>query len=133
MGWVKPVQVLYDSCFFSFGNGVSSDNVYLCLAYLLNNVSHGPYFGVWNGTSTVALIGVAQPITANAWTHLSATWDEKNAIIYVNGALAYNATGYGGIRNVIRNECYIGMNNWPGYPLLNAYVDDIRIYNRYVS
>lgn len=128
MGWIKLITLDLYSCFMSFGNGPRSDNVYMCLS---SGEGKGPYFGLWQANTSISIILPPQPLAVDSWMHYCATWDGTNATIYLNGSLLFTDFGYGQVRNVVRNECYFGRNNWPSNPFVNAYFDDIRIYNRF--
>lgn len=65
----------------------------------------------------------------NTWIHLCVTFANGNGNIYFNGFLNTSGTTFIP-NNVNRDMNFIGKNNIPNYSLLNAIIDDLRIYNR---
>jgi hypothetical protein len=110
-----------------FGNGASSDNVYLgtsanCLSGYIYNGANGFNFDS------------AAVVTYNTWFHAAFTFDGVHAKLYVNGVFQGSTTSSVAPRNVSRSKSFIGINSW--LPTGNngfMKLDELRIYNRAVS
>ncbi|MCU0436222.1 MAG: T9SS type A sorting domain-containing protein [Bacteroidia bacterium] len=109
-----------------FSNGAPSDNVILALS----NGNSGRQAVVVNvGATNGPNVTVPTAPAANRWQHVTATWSNGTAIIYLNGVqVASGAVSTPA--NVVRTINYIGRSAWAADAYANAIYDDLRIYNR---
>jgi hypothetical protein len=109
-----------------FSNGTPSDNVLLVLT---NGNSSRQALVVNVGATNGPTLTVPNAPAANRWQHITATWSNGTATIYLNGV----AVASGAIStpaNVVRTINYIGRSPWAGDAYANAVYDDLRIYSR---
>ncbi|MCA6365319.1 MAG: T9SS type A sorting domain-containing protein [Bacteroidetes bacterium] len=109
-----------------FSNGTPSNNVLLALT---NGNSSLQALVVNVGATNGPTLTVPNAPAANRWQHITATWSNGTATIYLNGV----AVASGAIStpaNVVRTINYIGRSPWAGDAYANAIYDDLRIYNR---
>lgn len=127
---MKVVEHLAFSRVLDFGNGRSSDNIAFALSY---NDGGKPVLFVFSGnTHQEATSDVS--LSLNKWTHVAAVYDLEYISIYIDGKRTVNGKmpTQWPVRNVTRNECYIGNSPWPTVgdtDRPNAYFDEIGIYN----
>lgn len=73
------------------------------------------------------------PIETKTWTHAAATWDGKEAIIYVNGKPDSPIAG-GGVINVEKEPSLdIGYRRTSNASFFQGIMDDLCIYNRKID
>jgi hypothetical protein len=112
-----------------FGNGQSADNIVLSLSY---SNSLKPYFVILSGSNLIFQTISTKPIALNQWQFLTATFNQENARIYLNGTLEAdsNTQNYNLPIHVSRSKCYIGKSAWntDGYSI--SYLDYLRFYNK---
>jgi hypothetical protein len=133
---VKLVDFVAGSCLLDFGkkdnnSWKTTDNVILGLS---NYMSY-PFLTIVNFNESVTIESTTA-LGLNKWYHLAGVYDGEYARIFVNSKetgsrqIGKNARP----RKIIRNFCYIGLSSefdflsWQ-YPMANAYIDEIRIYN----
>jgi hypothetical protein len=137
--WVKLHQFAYFSSFVGNGLDTGDDE---CGFFLYNYGwvgESGRDFGLAIRTET-AMNYVETPniYETGTWYHLAATYDGRNVIIYVNGAVSAGPQSVGGpIRWISRasgnypERFAIGVWLDPGYDLwVDGVIDDVRYYNR---
>jgi hypothetical protein len=128
--WVKEAQFVTYGRFLDFGNGYSHENVVLAIA----NPNPNPFLIISNAGAYSPEIDASLFLSLGAWTHLAAVFDGSNGLVYVNGTPGVSrATA--APDNVVRQNCYFGRSNWlsNGDKDVQAYFDDIKIYNRALS
>ena len=123
--WTKVIAISAWARIIDFGIG-TYDNILLSISQA---TSGNPVSSIYNSTrmNQYALSNLTLQI--NKWTHLAHTFSNKTCKIYFNGTLTGTAA-CNAPRSVTRSNCYIGKSNWPGDGLLNAHIDELRIYNR---
>jgi hypothetical protein len=109
-----------------FSNGSPSDNVLLALT---NGNSSRQALVVNVGATNGPTVTVPNAPAANRWQHITATWSNGTATIYLNG-VAVVSGAISTPSNVVRTINYIGRSPWAGDAYANAIYDDLRIYNR---
>ncbi len=84
---------------------------------------------VWTTYNVMDFINQA-PIQPGEWTHIAATWDGSQAVIYINGVPSAPISG-GGLIDV-KNEpsLDIGYRRTSGESFYIGFIDDLFIYNR---
>jgi hypothetical protein len=128
--WVKMIQANYQSRLFDFGNGQTSDNVFLAISH---DTSSKPYLKIFNGTVASSDLLSSSILTLGAWTHLASVFDGSRVLIYLNGTLVLNQLVNVFPRNIVRQKCFVGKSNSFTDQDANAYFDEIKIYNRNLS
>jgi Concanavalin A-like lectin/glucanases superfamily/Ig-like domain CHU_C associated/Lectin C-type domain/Secretion system C-terminal sorting domain len=109
-----------------FSNGAPSDNILLGLT---NGTSGRQALVVNVGTANGPTVTVPSSPAINRWQHITATWSNGTAILYLNGVqVASGAVSTPA--NVVRTINYIGRSPWVADAYANAVYDDLRIYNR---
>ena len=98
------------------------------LAYAMQaNSTAGRPYGLITTTGEQLAQGSA-PLPANAWSHMTTTYDGATVRLYVNGALVGTKTTSGSIATT-NLPLHIGGNSGNG-EWFQGRLDDIRIYNR---
>jgi hypothetical protein len=126
--WVYPSNVGFHSRIIDFGNGQSADNIVLSLSY---SNSLQPNFAILSGSNYFSQTSL-KPITLNQWQFLTATYNQTNARIYLNGTLVaeLNTQNYTRPFSLFRSNCYIGKSAWNTDGYSSSYLDDLRFYNK---
>ena len=116
--------------FIDFANGLANDNILFARTGGGNQVTFEVYLAGISGGKVTTADG---SFILNQWQHWAATMDTSgNVIIYKNGQPV--ATGTTGVPNIVRrNNCYLGLSNWPGDGHYAGEMDDVRIYNRVLN
>jgi hypothetical protein len=127
--WVYPSNVGFHSRIIDFGNGPSADNIIVSLSY--EYTLQPNFFFILSGSNYFSQTS-SQPITFNQWQFLTATYNQKNARIYLNGTLVANSNTQNHTRlfYLSRSNCYIGKSHWPHDGNSSSYLDDLRFYNK---
>lgn len=109
-----------------FANGAPSDNIILALT---NGNTGRQSLVNYAGTTVGPAVTVPNSPATNRWHHITATWSNGNAVLFLNGVQV--ASGPASTpANVVRTINYIGRSAWAGDAYANAIYDDLRIYNR---
>ncbi|WP_373831700.1 LamG domain-containing protein [Bacteroides heparinolyticus] len=108
-----------------FGNGVSSDNI-----YIMNYGTGSTFeFGVFDNSSQSYMYGGGFTIPLSTWVCYAITIEAGGkAKIYTNGVFTSNKTLHVP-RSILRTGQFIGGSNWSNGEFKGA-IDDLRIYNR---
>ncbi|MEN9743373.1 MAG: hypothetical protein RLZZ65_1178, partial [Bacteroidota bacterium] len=111
---------------FDFGNGITNNNV----LFVLSEATNGkPGFNIYNASGQGHFINSPNPLPLNQWVHLAAVRNGTFAGIYVNGTLVVSANDWTvSTPNAIRNNCYIGKDNWGSNVTMGAKVGEFRIW-----
>jgi len=122
-GWVNVSNVQAWGRLIDFGNGPGSDNVLVSL--------NGGGSGQLLSSSTGQNFQSGQALDYNKWVQVLFTFDATTNIstCYYNG-IAIDSGTINRPNNVVRNNAYIGLSDWPGDGGVFGSMDDIRIYNR---
>jgi hypothetical protein len=126
MGWINIDNTnLYKGIFMLSNAGV--DAVYY------NTLYGGLYGNVYNGSNVATswIIGPYNQFGVNSWTHTAFTFNGSSITYYVNGTACRMPEAVYLPQNVVRANCYFGVDTWT--PSGNTGVmklDDFRIYNR---
>ena len=67
------------------------------------------------------------------WIHLVFTLEGSIGKLYINGVTMVNSNSFFNPRQVLRTSCFFGKSNWDGNPSINAFIDDIKIFNRSID
>lgn len=126
--WVYPKQIGLSARLIDFGNGEGVDSVIFGLSKFFD---YKPYLSFYNPfievQSSVAL-------KSNEWSFLAANFNGTHANIYINGNITCVAEFQFCMPNdVRRSNNYIGKSNWAADGYSFSLIDDLRIYNRYLS
>ncbi len=124
--WIYLLGLSHYQRIFDFGKGEYNNNVMLAfnggtaqpLAYIL--CSNYDYIRIDGNTN----------VNLREWSHVSYTYNAGTISLYLNGNLIGTATGNSCPEKMERNSNFIGKSNWNGDGLLNAILDDFKIYNR---
>lgn len=120
--WVKPAAVN------NFGTVLFKETAGGDAYALYASNGTTPQPAAYINTNT-AVIGPT-PLTANAWSYLTATFDGSTFSLYVNGVLA--ATGGSSAISTSNGALRIGGNSVYG-DYFSGLIDEVRIYNRALS
>jgi len=111
---------------FDFGNGSSSDNIFMGVHS--NNIVLSTFF-----TSTQTInYNTTSNINDNKWRHI--VWvinGDGRWNLYLDGVIVYTTTTTYP-KSINRTTNYIGKSNWAD-PYLNGTIDDFRVYNRVLT
>jgi hypothetical protein len=127
--YFKSYQI--NSRIFDFGNGESSNNVFLAINLFgaVNNyrIRGASYIG-----SSNSIISTSPFIKLNQWYFISFVLSGKTGFIYINGSQM--ATGTMVVpKNIIRATNYIGKSNWASHSNADAIYDELKIYQEALS
>ena len=125
-GWVNPSVISTWSRIFDFGTGQSTN------MFLTPNAGGGMRFAITtSGGGGEQRINSTNTLPTNAWSHVAVTKSGTNGTLWVNGEAV------GTQPNLTLSPSDLGetTRNWIGRsqysdPLLDAVVDDFRIYDR---
>jgi hypothetical protein len=84
----------------------------------------------FDDTTTNFVQTTNNPIQANQWYHVGATWNGSNISIYVDGKKVGTATDYGGLTEYTGD---IDIGTLAGAWDFDGTIDEVRIYNRSLS
>ena len=122
--WVYPDQLGTWSRVMDFGQ--ASDTIFLSLAGFSPAV---PVFGIWNSGSLVFNLSSATPLINKNWQFLTATFQNMEAKIYVNGVVNGSFMSNDLPSRIFRLNNYFGKSNFNNDGYSNSYLDDLRFYN----
>ena len=109
--WAYPTSAANWSRFLDLGNGQTSDNIILSRNGTGTDVANDLYL---SGNKDGWITSSTASIALNSWQHFTMTLDNsKNMKVYQNGALVGTGTMATYLKNITRNNCYIGKSNWP--------------------
>ena len=123
--WVFMMAFSSWARIIDFGNGASNDNIFISPS----SGGNCPVTAVYSSSTCSGFLTSNIPLRLNTWTHLVHTYAGGGCRVYLNGTLA-NSGPCVAPSSVNRLYCYVGKSNWATDPYLNAYLDDLRIYNR---
>ncbi|MGV8151944.1 MAG: LamG-like jellyroll fold domain-containing protein [Candidatus Nanoarchaeia archaeon] len=126
MAWIKPYHT-DAGAYHGFLGYESTARMPSMWVYDINEI----HAGFSDGTDWNSFITTTNPITNNAWNHVVATFDGTYYIIYVNGIIAYNATGSWSGECPRASSTRIDIGRVDNY--FNGTIDDVRVYNRSLS
>jgi hypothetical protein len=125
--WVYPNELSFTyQRVLDFGNGAYDRNV--VLAYYSDDAR--PFAQIANNRLDDNHIFALNSINQFEWSHLASVYNGSSLTIFVNGASSGFLSGASYPQEILRNNCYIGRSNWPLENYANAYLDDLKIYNR---
>lgn len=131
MMWIKVLQLPNASiAIFDCGQGsFPNDDILLAIdqnGFLFTDIYYST--GVIGGNNAL------NTLPLNTWSHVALTWDGTTAVIYINGVVgsSTNSITSSSINSVPRNRCGFGLDYSSDSATLNAYLDEIRIYNRLI-
>jgi len=132
LAWVKEVSYQGGARLLDFGNGLDSDNVIAAICDMDSEMPRPRIFvGIdYNSASDYFPSAVLQ---LNEWYHLAYVLNGTNMTMYINGE---NVGSQDSLipAYIVRSSSFIGRSNWyPGDQDANAYLDEIKIYNRALS
>ena len=116
---------------FDFGNGQSSDNIYMGLFEPTNELSVVVFY---NGNQNNRLDWVSNNVNTNEWHHAAWTISPTGDwIVYVDGSEVAQASGMVYPATIARASNFLGKSNWNSDAYLNGGIRDFRMYNRILS
>ena len=124
--WAKVISISTWDKIIDFGCGTDADNVFLSIS---DGGSRNPVSTVYRSSTMIQLALSRSTIQLSIWTHLAHTYSSNTCKLYLDGTLTATAS-CSAPRAVIRSNCYVGKSNKDGDGLLNAHIDELRIYNR---
>jgi hypothetical protein len=127
--WVKVIQVTSWARAFDFGSGQYQNNILIALTV---GTTSKPTFHFYS-SSVASQLNTQYPLQLNVWYHLAAVLKAHNQSIYINGVLVASMIATFTSPNVVRTNCYIGKSNWVSDQNANAYVDDLKFYDKALS
>ncbi len=125
--WVYVTAHNFYQRLFDFGNGITNNNV----LFVLSEATNGkPGFNIYNASGQGHFINSPTALPLNQWVHLAAVRNGTFAGIYVNGTLVVSANDWTvSTPNAIRNNCYIGKDNWGSSTTMAAKIGEFRIWS----
>lgn len=123
--WVRADSANLWSKLMDFGNGPTSNNVFLAAS---DGTTGRPYFETFVGSQGSPL-GSPIAIPIGTWVQVAATLSGNNGSIYIDGSLVATGTMQSPL-TIIRTLNYIGRSNSATDAYLAGAVDDLRIYSR---
>lgn len=133
LAWVKMTAYNYGSRLLDFGNGATSDNVYVSIS---SETTDLPSVQIFQSLVEVGSVTGVTSLPLGNWIHLASVYSAGTPgtlAIYINGVLSASSSNALAPLNITRNLCYIGRSNNPIDSNANAYFDEIKIYNRSLS
>ena len=124
--WVYPRTVGNMARLIDFGNGAGFDNIVFTFS---DQSAAKPYFQLFRGVSSVAVIDSNSLLANQAWQLLVATFDASQIHVYINGTLSGSCPVSNTLPPVLRTFNYIGKSNWPSDGFSYSDIDDLRFYN----
>lgn len=105
--------------------------------FFLNNadLSGGLEFARYRATTPSQIRSVASVISLGVWQHVAVTYNSTSMALFVNGAAvstSINSSGSGGIMSDIYDNFIVANRGDLGRGY-NGDIEDVRIYNRYLS
>jgi hypothetical protein len=132
--WAYPTATGSGTRFFDFGNGMASNNIFLCR----NGTSNDLSFFVYNG-STGSQLTAAGAIELNKWQYFSVslqptTGGYGTATIYKDGTAIASGSVYMP-NNTNRSYNYVGKSNWTtgADTLFTGQMRDLTIWNKAIT
>ena len=149
--WFKSINTPTWARMFDFGNGPSSDNIFVfvnnnflsCSVY--NSRGESNFYNFYKNPNPVTNRSIDVNINDNVWRHF--TWVIEpysdgvyaNWYIYINGELLKpspntNITRANTLypRPILRKNIYLGKSNWED-PYYNGCIEDFRFYNKILT
>jgi Concanavalin A-like lectin/glucanases superfamily/Fibronectin type III domain len=124
--WVKPANL--NGWRTILTKELSTNDV--VYSFYASDDMNKPVMGQWTNGSVKPLSGVSS-LTANTWSHLTATYDGQTQRLYVNGVQVSQRAQTGAIQTS-NNVMRIGGNSiWGEY--FQGTIDEVRVYNRALS
>ena len=127
--WVRMNSDQQWSRIFDFGN---DENHYVFLTPR-NSYTGNLRLAIKNGAEEQTL-DYSKPLAKNQWAHVAVTFAEDGVTLYLNGEAVASSTTMtlrpADFKPVLN---YVGRSQFFSDPMLDAYVDDIRIYNYALS
>lgn len=124
--WIKPITIDTWARIFDFGNG---ENKYMFMS--VSDHDGKPRFGIKNGGEEETVIS-SSGLNKLQWNHLVVSKKDSVVTIYINGKktasnehISISPDVFGNL-----NANYIGKSQFNVDPYLNAYIDELRIYNQ---
>ena len=125
-GWVYIKSHVSYQRLFDFGNGANNNNVVIMLS---EGTTGKPGFVVFNGSGSQHFIIASNPLPLNTWVHVAAVRNSSFAGLYVNGTLVVSSNSWTiNTANVVRNNCYLGKDNWGGTQTSDMKIAEFRIW-----
>ena len=125
--WVNLKSYTNWSRILDLGNGPGNNNIMLGLTGDTGNLFFQVIDG--SGVTTVHINPSVQP-PLNQWNHIAATIDSnRNATLYLNGAVIGSAVATALPPVTTRSNNYIGRSNWQADANLNGSIQDLRLYS----
>lgn len=125
--WVKIITIGKYCRIIDFGNGQASNNVIVSYTF---GKTMNPFIRFYfiNGSSSTGQCSIV--VQLNKWIHFSAVFDRTVAYLYIDEVLCVSLPMINNITDIVRRFSYIGKSNWNTDDNVDAYLDDIKIYNR---
>lgn len=131
LAWISVVNYVGFSRLIDFGNGPSSNNIIISFT---DSTSGKPLVQLYSDNTAGNKLTSSIPLSLNNWYHLGVVLSGTNLYIYENGIEVASQSNAFIPQNVMRSSCFIGRSNWyPSDADANAYVDELKIYNRALS
>lgn len=131
LAWINVVNFARSSRLVEFSNGQYNNNIIFAFT---DGSSGMPAVQLYRGNSRQNFLDSSLALTQNNWYHVGTVLSGTNLYVYVNGVLQGSLSNSLIPLNVMRSSCSIGRSSW--YPQdsdANAYVDQLKIYNRALS
>jgi hypothetical protein len=112
------------------GNGQSNNNV----LFMADDGSNKPLVYTCSSTTSSSCTTTPQSVNVisnSVWHHMVYTLNGTVGKMYVEGMLINTDTSMNTPNGVLRQNNFVGKNNWGGS--FDGYLDDLRIYNRTLS
>jgi hypothetical protein len=128
--WVYPQKIGVWSRVIDMGNGPSTNNIFISFD---SASSIGiPVFGIL--TPVFYSVKSFKALTQNKWKHFAATFNGEQLSFYIDGILSGNVSfNKFNMSSKYRTSNYIGKSNWIRDGFSMSYLDELRLYNIYLT
>jgi len=127
--WMNPSVVTSQSRLVDLGGGVAN-NIIVYRQQTTQNL----VFELWIGAGKACVATAPSIIVNGSWHLYTVTEDTLDKVtFFVDGSPMANGQCTTEPSSATRTSSYIGKSNWPGDPLYQGSMQDVRLYNRGLS
>ncbi len=127
-GWVYPLSYSESTAkLFCFGNGPYADIVDITITNVVYSATFTEICSSYPDTCNPAWWSDTLPL--NTWSHMASTFSELTISLYINGVMVASGSAPEP-PNVFRTQNYVGKSDWSDNPLVDANIDELKMFDR---
>ncbi|MBN1130449.1 MAG: DUF2341 domain-containing protein [Chitinispirillaceae bacterium] len=84
-------------------------------------------WSIWRDTVQENQVNVKNCFIRDEWVFVTGTYDGTTMRAYKNGVLAGSTSNPGGLKNMVRTQCFIAKSNWTADKPYNGQIDELQI------